>query len=342
VATGQKTRSQVSVKVVGKAGLKAGQQLVSSDLAVVKIPPNRSFACQSTMAFLDSEPNVLFSSINSIKGYAKVGDEITFLNDRGQQGSGKILGFSLAGGYQPECIFEGIEDNAVTMRVKTNGIDMSNAAIALGKMTAAAPAAASTPVSKSKHRVKTIPAEVVLEDKFVKITIHNLVKFNPDSTDGSIDIFKVDYTMDYYIVDATVENKTDQPLDAGDYLLRLNFFNAAGQSADEFLRLFREGKQSNDPVKQDANKVDVNVFGGTSKLRLSNVMVKYQMWLPDYDSKHKPQTQALNKPLAPHQKVHSIDATIMGVPPNYRIEGIGTWTGAFFNKKNLLFTPLKM
>jgi hypothetical protein len=342
VAVGQKTRSPVSIKILGNSRLKAGQHVVSPDLAVVKIPANRNFQCQSNYAFLDSDPTVLFSTIGRIKGYAKVGDEISYVNDRGQKGSGKILSFEVQGGHKPDCIFEGIVENGVTMRVKTNGIDMTNAAITLGKMTPAVPEAAPNKASKSKHRVKTIPTDVLLENKSIKINIHNLIKFNPDSTDGSFDIFKVDYTLDYYIVDATVENKTDQPLDAGEYLVRLNFFTPDGQSADTFLSLLREGKTSNDPVKQDASKVDVNIFGGTSKIPLAGVLVKYQDLLPDYNTKHKPQTDALYKPLASRQKVRSVEATIMGVPSGYRIEGIGTWSGAFFNKKNLLFSALKL
>jgi hypothetical protein len=58
----------------------------------------------------------------------------------------------------------------------------------------------------------------------------------------------VDYSLDYYIVDCTVENKTDKPVDAGDYMLRLHFFDKNGKSTDEFLRLFK-ADNSGDEVK---------------------------------------------------------------------------------------------
>jgi hypothetical protein len=339
VAVGQKTPGPISVKVAGGT-LKVGQQLVSPDLAVVKIPDNRSFSCKTNYAFLGETNNDVFAMIGGIKGFAKVGDEIIYTNDRSQKGSGKIVGFEIKGGYKTDRVFEGIADNIATVLVKTNGIDLSNTSITLGKMTAAA-----TPepkVSTSKHRIQSIPVNAVLEDKNVKITVHNLVKFNPDSTDGSFDVFKVDYTLDYYIVDATFENKTDQPLDAGEYLLRFNFFAPDGKSADEFLRLFRSDKSSKDEVKKDADAIDLNVFGGTSKIPLAGVIVKYQETLPDYDTKHKPQAQALYKPLAAKQKIRSVDATIMGVPPSYKIEGLGTWSGTFFEKKKLIFAPIKL
>lgn len=341
VGQGQKSRTAANLKLLGNV-LKPGQQLVSPELAMVKMPNNRSFECKTGYAFVEEDPTVFFTTISGVKGHAKVGDEVAYTTDRGQKGSGVILGFQVTGGYKPDHVFEGIVNNDLTIRVKTNGVDLSNAVLTLGKMVPAAVHVDPPKASKAKHRVKTIPVEAVLEDKLIKITVHNLVKFNPDSTDKSFDIFKVDYALDYYIVDATIENKTDQPLDAGDYLLRFNFFTADGKSADEFLRVFREGKTSGDPAMQDANKVDINVFGGTSKLPLAGVLVKYQETLPDYDTKHKPQTDALNKPLAARQKVRSVEASIMGVPPSYRIEGIGTWGGTFYDKKKVLFQPLKL
>jgi hypothetical protein len=128
-------------------------------------------------------------------------------------------------------------------------------------------------------------------------------------------------------------------VDAGEYMLRFNFFDKNGKSADEFLRVFKS-ENSKDEVKKDAEKIDVNVFGGTSKIRLSQVMVKYQDFVPDYDTKHKAAANAIMKELAPKQKIRSELATLMGVPPSYKIEGLGTWGGTFFNKKNLLFVPI--
>jgi hypothetical protein len=75
---------------------------------------------------------------------------------------------------------------------------------------------------------------------------------------------------------------------------------------------------------------------------MASVMVKYETTIPDYDTKHRVQTNALNKPLAAGQKIRSINATIMGVPPSYKIEGLGTWNGTFLDKKKLLFVTVKV
>lgn len=323
---------------------KAGQKVVSHELAPVNIPDKRSLQCKTGYAFLlDNDDKLLTVTIQGIKGHAKTGDVIHYVNDRGQKGSGTIKDIEIKGGYHSDYLFEGIPDQAVTLKVYTNGVDLSNATV--GTNLPSSDAAASKPPAGSpvaRHKTQTIAVEKVLENKDIRITVHNLVKFNPDPNAGDFDLFKVDYTMDYYIVDATIENKTDQALDAGDYLLRFNFFTADGKSADDFLRIFRSGENSNDPAKQDANKVDVNIFGGTSKIPLAQVMVKYISTLPDYDTRYKPQTEAINKPIPARQKIRSIDATIMGVPPSYTIEGLGTWSGVAFDKKKLMFVPIKI
>lgn len=320
---------------------KAGQKVVSHELAPVNVPDKRSLQCKTGYAYLlDSDDKQLTVTIHEIKGYAKIGDVIHYVNDRGQKGSATIQDIEIRGGYHTDCLFEGIPDHAATLKVYTNGVDISNATVG-----ANVPLAATTPPAKSpvaQHKTQPIPIEKVLENKDVKITVHQLIKFNPVPNANDIDIFKVDYTMDYYVVDATIENKTDQPLDAGEYLLRFNFFSAEGKSADDFLRVFRNGEKSNDAARQDANQVDVNIFGGTSKIPLAQVMVKYETTLPDYNTRYKPQTDAINKPIPARQKIRSVNATIMGVPPSYTIEGLGTWSGVAFDKKKLLFVPVKI
>ncbi|HLP92937.1 MAG TPA: hypothetical protein VK168_02830 [Saprospiraceae bacterium] len=321
---------------------KPGQMVVTHELAPVAIPEKRSLQCKTGYAYLlDSDDKLMTATLDNIKGYAKIGDAIQYVNDRGQKGAGTIKDIEIRGGYHSEYIFEGIANQAVTIKVLTNGIDLSNATIGTNlPATEVTANKANNPAPK--HKIQSIPIEKVLENNEIKITVHNLIKFNPDPGDSNFDVFKVDYTLDYYIVDATIENKTAQPLDAGDYLLRLNFFTPDGKSADEFLRIFRNGENSNDPVKQDANKVDVNLLGGTSKLPMAQVMVKYIATLPDYDTKYKPQTDAINKPIPARQKIRSVDTTIMGVPPSYKIEGLGTWSGVVLDKKKWLFVPIRM
>jgi len=58
---------------------------------------------------------------------------------------------------------------------------------------------ANLPKQPASHQIRTIPVNLVLENKEVRITIHNLIKFNPDYTYQSLDLFPVDYALDYYI-----------------------------------------------------------------------------------------------------------------------------------------------
>lgn len=342
VATGKSTPSPASIKVYGHK-IQIGKQLVSHDLAPIKKPVNSSFEFKTYTAFLSHEPGVFFGGIHSIKGFAAVGDEIAYTNARGQQGKGKILNFELKDGDETNFIFDGIPDNLVSIKVLTmNPVDFSESTVIPASAAMASSTPAPTPTKEPAHKIKAIPLEVVLENKEVKITVHQLIRFNPDPSTSALDIFHVDYTLDYYIVDATFENKTNTTLDLGDYLLRFNFFSTDGKSADEFLRIFKAGKDTKDETRQDADKIDTNIFGGTSKIPLANVMVKYIMALPDYDARYKAQTDALYKPFAPKQKIRSVNATIMGVPPSYKIEGLGTWNGTFFDKKQLLFVAVKL
>lgn len=345
VVAGKAAPSPVMLKVYGQK-VQAGKTLVSHDLAVVKAPSKHNFEFKSTIAFLGDEPQTYFSSIEQIKGFAAVGDEIAYTNARGQQGRGKIEAFEVEGGYRTNLIFEGIPDGIIQIKISALGkVDFSDSKVM--------PARAATPITPSgstaagtaksnAHKIKTIPIEAILENKEVKITVHNLVKFNPDSTDRTLDLFKVDYSFDYYIVDATVENKTNQPLDISAYLLRFNFFTKDGKSADDYLRVLNEKKSAGKPAQKDADKIDTNVFGGSSKLPMASVMVKYETTLTDYDTKYKPQTNALNKPFEAKQKTRSVNATILGVPPSYTIEGLGTWEGVFLDKNKILFVPIRI
>jgi hypothetical protein len=341
VGTGKTSLSPAQLNVFNYTP-KPGQTVVTHELAPVAIPEKRSLQCKTGYAYLlDSDDKLLIVTLDDIKGHAKIGDAIQYVNDRGQKGTGTIKDIEIRGGYHSEYIFEGMANQAVTIKVLTNGVDLSNATIG-ANLPATEVAANKTNSPAPKHKIQSIPVEKVLENNEIKITVHNLVKFNPDPNAGDFDLFKVDYTLDYYIVDATIENKTAQPLDAGDYLLRFNFFTPDGKSGDDFLRIFRSGENSNDAVKQDANKVDVAIFGGTSKLPMAQVMVKYISTLPDYDTRYKPQTDAINKPIPAGKKIRSVDATMMGVPPSYKIEGLGTWSGVAFDKKKLLFVPIRI
>jgi hypothetical protein len=342
--TGQSTQSPVSFKAIG-CQLKDGQTLVSHDLAPVKAAPGETFKFQVGTAFIDVEPKAFFTTIKTIEGLVRVGDALEYVNDRGQKGRGKVIEINVASFSMPtDAAFGGLPDNSFSIKVLSNeGVDFSDAtAVPAGSGALDGAVKPQTEVvKKSNAKIKSIPVNAVLENSEVKITVHNLVKYNPVKGEG-IDLFKIDYSLDYYIVDATFENKTPKPLDCGDYLLRFNFFSPEGKSADEFTRLFKAGQTSGDDAQKSADKVDTEVFGGTGKLVMANVLAKYQETIPNYDTQHKANTAMLNKPLPPGQKVRSVDATIMGVPPTYKIVGLGTWKGTFFDKKNVVFTPVRI
>jgi hypothetical protein len=339
---GQSSASPLALKVIGFKPAN-GQTLVSHDLAQVKLPANRTFKFEAKDGFLGDDPHQITANIAGLQGYLAVGDEFEYINLEGKKGRAKVEAIDVDfGTMTSQVAFEGLPDYTFNLHLRRADSKVSFSGVKAYSMGTAPAAPTEKPaVATSKAKVKTLPLNVVLENKEVKITVHNLVKYNP-SPDEGLDLFKVDYSLDYYIVDATLENKTTQPLDCGEYLLRFNFFTPDGQSADEFTRLFKKKSQNPNEASQEADQVDVQVFGGTGKIVMANVLAKYQLTVPDYDAKHKANTDAINKPLAPGQKIRSIDATIMGVPSTYSIVGLGTWSGTFFSKKNLLFVPVKL
>ncbi|MCU0449755.1 MAG: hypothetical protein MUC97_07890, partial [Bernardetiaceae bacterium] len=206
--------------------VKAGQTLLAPE-AAVKVPAQRTFGFKTGTMFTDGPPGTFFGQISGFTGVAQVGDELDYTNDRGQKGRAKIQGFKIGHHLEPKVLFAGLPDQVVSIQVLATppAADFSNST--------AKPASGAAPVAgpqtagnkpKPSGKVQPITVNKVLENAEVKITIHQLVKYNPDPADSTYDIFKVDYSLDYYIVDATVENKTNRELEPGDYLLRLNFY----------------------------------------------------------------------------------------------------------------------
>jgi hypothetical protein len=340
LTSGKESKYPELFYVIGE-GLKVGTNLVSLEAAIPKNTANQGFSFKTNIAFLGNEKNTFGGMIKDIKGGIKVGDSFEYKNFKGEVSTGKITKILLDNNldipYLPEKLASGQD---VTIDVTTEkGIDFSNATVSskTGTMVASKTV---EPEKKPVGKLKTIPVNLVLKNNDAKITVHNLIKFNPDPAQAQYDIFKVDYSLDYYIVDATVENISKKDLDSGELMLRFNFFDKKGQSADEFLRLFKEKNGEKDDVKKQANALDKMVFGGSSKIKLSQVMAKYVEAIPDFDKKHKADADAIFQTIKPGQKVHSIAATLMGVPPSYKIENIGTWSGTFFDKKNLVWVGL--
>lgn len=64
--------------------------------------------------------------------------------------------------------------------------------------------------------------------------------------------------------------------------------------------------------------------------------------IPDYEQAQKPIVDAMYKKMAPGQTLHSVAATLLAVPPDYSVEGLGTWKGTLFTQKNLMFAPVRL
>lgn len=342
-SSGQTTKSDEALYVAG-APIAAGQTLVSYDLAT-PLPPKRTFSFKTETAFLGDAPKEFFTTISGLKGTLKVGDEFDYQNNRGQRGKGKIKEITVGKTLHPPVLIEGLPEQitASLLIQSDNGVDFSKAtAASAGSLAGASATTAGTdkPAANVTGKTKTIPVNAVLQNDEVKITVHNLIKYNPDAATSQNDMVKIDYSLDYYIVDATVENISSHDIDPGEYLVRLNFFSPDGKSADEYLRLFKKQNGDKDEAKSQADAIDKLVLGGTSKIKSAGVLVRYQEMIPDYQEVHKPVVDALYRKMAPGRKLHSIAATILAVPPAYKIEGLGTWKGTFFSKKNLSFIKL--
>lgn len=345
LTAGQVTKFDEVLYVLGGT-LSAGQTLSSHDLVKPTLPVNRTFSFTTGTAFIGNTPTAFSTNITDIKGLIKVGDTIDYQNFKGERSKAKITSIDIEQKFHPTVLIDDLPKDAfvgITIESESKA-DFSNAKVtALGGISSSATATASnTKTSQITGKTQTIPVNVVLKNDEIKITVHNLIKFNPDPSNSQYDVIKIDYSLDYYIVDATVENISSHEIDPGEYLLRFNFYSPDGKSADEFLRLFKNEKGTTNEVKQQADLVDKMVFGGTSKIKSAGVLVKYQEMIPDYDQKHKPLVEKLSKTMAPKQQIHSVVATILSVPPTYKIEGLGTWKGTFFSKKNLIFVPVKI
>jgi hypothetical protein len=343
LTAGQSPKYDEYVYALGSP-LTVGQTLVSHDLATPTLPANRLFSFKTDQAFLGTTDKEFFGSISDVKGILKVGDAIEYQNFKGQRAKAKITGIDVTSAIHPKILIEGLPSDVV---VSVSILSESNADFSKATVTSVGglPASNSQPTAsttqKTTGNTQSIPVNAVLKNDEIKITVHNLIKFNPDPATSQFDVFKVDYSLDYYIVDATFENISNHEIDPGEYITRFNFFSPDGKSADEFLRLFKKDNAPNDEVQKQAELIDKMALGGTSKIKLAAVMVKYQEMLPDFEQKHKPILDQLYQKMAPGKQLHSVAATLMGVPPSYKIEGLGTWKGTFFNRKNLVFTPLK-
>ena len=279
------------------------------------------FKCSFETAFIDDAGYYAFS-YKSVEGAVKVGDQLMVLDQDGKSAKVTINGIEL----KPN---EGssVRLNAIDERFKIdNGFSLcfyfsSSASTGPGgKFTLSAGTESTSPQTTDavfKGEREVMKKDIVLTDGKIKITLNALVKYAPKQADNPV--FKIDETIDYYILDVTVENLTDQTLDAGAYLIHLNLYDAAGVNSDDHGRLF---KNVNSEAKSDVDVIDQQVLGGTSAIRYAAVVAMYSEQDPLFNTE---QCDLAFGMLAPKQKVTCTAAKAIGVPKTYMPTEIGFW-----------------
>jgi hypothetical protein len=328
--------SVFSVKTLN-TDMKVGHIFTSRALAPLPSSTKQVFEFKTGTSFIGSNPNEYFVPVTNLKGRLQVGEVLDIIDLKGKKCSGKVLAIEAGEGFKPDLLAEAMPRGYLT--IQTDGCiintDYRITSVGMTKTTASNPATASSTTFKGERKVLAVNA--ILENDEIKITVHNIVKYVPKPDPNPlVEIFKIDYSLDYYILDATVENKSNQTLDVGDYALRLNFFTPDGQSADEFGRILKNKDNKKDDVSQMSDVIDKEIFGGSSALKYAGVVVKYEQDLPNYDKKNY---DAVWGKIQPKQAVRCESVKAIGVPKSYQPKGIGTWKD---NRKKLMFAPLKI
>jgi hypothetical protein len=164
---------------------------------------------------------------------------------------------------------------------------------------------------------EVMPKNVTLTDGKLKITLNNLVKYAPKQAESPV--FKVDESIDYYLLDVTIENVSGMAIDAGDYVLHLNLYDASGVNSDDHGRLFKE---TGSEAQEEIDAVDKMVLGGTSALRYAGIQVLYSGNDPEYRQADYDNSWGI---VQPGKKVRCSAIKAIGVPKTYTPTEIGFW-----------------
>lgn len=309
---------------------KVGQVLGPRGSFPVKAPANRVFEGTINQAFLGEGKDEYLIVPKTFSGHLLPNDVIQTVGPKGERCQATVLSIDYKG--QKLDMLSPAMTDAMVM-VKSAGCvlnsDYKMSLSGAKTMTAeAAPAKATNTAFKGKRTV--FPVNAVLKTGGLSITINNVVQYFP--VDGMM--VKVDTRLNYYVLDATYENTSGQVIDAGDYTLRLNFYDAQGNSADEFGRIFKNEKNKTDDASRGADILDKEVFAGSSSLRFATIAVAYQTDLPVYDQKAY---DAVWKPMQPGQKVRCEVVKVIGVPKDYKPTSVGTWKSS---KRELVTVPV--
>jgi hypothetical protein len=312
------TTAKFYVKAI-QTDVRVGQKWVSRELSKPILTISQKFEIESPTFFIMQKDEYMLP-VQSLKGKLSVGDALEAITPKGQKCAAKVTEIKAADKYIIDLLTPSTEQAYVM--IKTNGCEIPSQSrfTSVGLVGNTSSPVAQAPTFKGERNI--MPINAVLENEEVRITVHNIIKYKPKPNAVTDAIMKVDYTLDYYILDATLENKTNKTIEGGDYMLRLNFFTAEGESADEFGRIFKNKDDKKDEIKNQADAIDKAVFGGTSALRFAPVMVKYQEDLPNYD---KTKDDAIWGKLEAKQKVHCETIKAIGVPKSYLPTHVGAW-----------------
>jgi hypothetical protein len=181
---------------------------------------------------------------------------------------------------------------------------------------AGTPESAQPTVFKGNREV--VKKNVVLTDGKLKITLNALVKYHPSENDSPL---KMDLTLDYYILDVTVENVSGEVIDAGEYMIHLNLYDGAVVNSDDHGRLFRNSALDAETQEQ-VDAIDINLLGGTSSIRYAVALTAYSSMDPEFSSEN---CNAVYGKLQPGEKLRCSALKAIGVPKTYVPVEIGFW-----------------
>lgn len=279
------------------------------------------FEAQFSTAFL-TDDGYSSSTYEPIKGAVKVGDKLTASDEDGRAMLVTITAIELNPNQGSPAKIKSIDERfklgdqfSLTFFFTTD----SDRGLG-GKFTLAAgspPPEVQQTLTAFKGQREVMKKNVVLTDGKIKVTLNALVKYNPKQADSPV--FKIDETLDYYILDVTVENVSKEVIDAGTYMIHLNLYDAAGINSDDHGRLF---KNTDSEAKTEIDIVDKQILGGTSSIRYATVLVMYTENDPEYKQEDY---DAAYGQLQPGQKVHCSALKAIGVPKTYKPAEIGLW-----------------
>lgn len=312
---------------------KAGQVVAPRGTLPLKAPANRSFEGTISQAFLGNEKNEYAIVLKRFAGHLLPNDVLQAVGPKGERCQATVKSLDRNGPGAVDMLSPGMNDVMVVVKSADCGLNSDYKLTLLDTKTMAAEPQSSKANSVAFKGKRTVfPVNAVLKTSELTITIHNVVQYFP--VDGML--VNVDPNLNYYVLDATFENTHGRAIDVGDYALRLNFYDAKGNSADEFGRVFKNEKNKTDDASRGADALDKEVFAGSSALRFAPIAVAYQNDLPAYDQKTY---DAVWGTLQPGQKIRCEVVKAIGVPKNYRPTNLGTWKDS---KRNLVMVPIAL